>query len=63
MGAQLEKPVPLIQQGKMIYDNLMKAGVTEPWLRETLSQLQIYDLRDVRYALLDPSGDVHVLYA
>lgn len=62
-GLPLEKPLALIQQGKMIYDNLLKAGITEPWLREMLSELQIYDLRDVRYALLDTRGDVHVLYA
>ncbi|MBL0386839.1 DUF421 domain-containing protein [Tumebacillus sp. ITR2] len=63
MEAPSNRHIPLIQAGKMCYDNLMKAGLNEPWLRETLSQLQIYDLRDVRFALLDPSGSVHVLYA
>ncbi|KEO82457.1 YetF domain-containing protein [Tumebacillus flagellatus] len=63
MNAQKPTSLPLIQAGKMCYENLMKAGLNEPWLRETLSQLQIYDLRDVRFALLDESGGVHVLYA
>ncbi|MCX7570157.1 hypothetical protein OS242_09290 [Tumebacillus sp. DT12] len=60
---EVQMPLCLIRQGRTMYDNLMKIGKSEPWLRETLSQLQIYDVRDVRYALLDPNGSVHVLYA
>jgi uncharacterized membrane protein YcaP (DUF421 family) len=59
----VQLPIPLIQQGRTLYDNLMKLGKSEPWLRETLSQLQIYDVRDVRFALLDQAGSVHVLFA
>ncbi|ASS76504.1 hypothetical protein CIG75_17095 [Tumebacillus algifaecis] len=56
------QPMPLVRHGKLVYDNLMKLGKSEPWVREMLSQLQIYDIRDVRYALLDQSGRVHVLF-
>jgi len=59
----VETPLALVRHGAPVYENLMKLGRSEPWLRETLSQLQIYDIRDVRYALLDAAGDIHVLYA
>jgi uncharacterized membrane protein YcaP (DUF421 family) len=59
----LAQPLHLVRQGKLVYENLMKIGKSEPWVREMLSQLQIYDLRDVRYALLDQFGRVHILYA
>jgi uncharacterized membrane protein YcaP (DUF421 family) len=58
----IQLPLCLIRQGRTMYENLMRIGKSEPWLRETLSQLQIYDVRDVRYAMLDPFGQVHVLY-
>lgn len=63
MKKDLEMPIALVREGRLIYDNLMKAGKSEPWVRETLSQLQIYDIRDVRYAMLDQSGAVHVLFS
>ena len=63
MQDAVDYPLPLIQKGSLQYQNLMKLRKSEPWLRETLSQLQIYDMRDVRYAMLDEFGDIHVLYA
>ncbi len=63
MKEHVEMPIAIVREGRLIYDNLMKVGKSEPWLRETLSQLQIYDIRDVRYALLDGAGAVHVLFA
>lgn len=61
MEAHYEHPVPLVKGGSLLYDNLMKIGKNEPWLRDALSQLQIYDIREVRYALLDTTGQIHVL--
>jgi hypothetical protein len=63
MREPVEMPVAIVREGRLIYDNLMKVGKSEPWVRETLSQLQIYDIRDVRYAMLDQSGAVHVLFS
>ncbi|HEU4963135.1 MAG TPA: YetF domain-containing protein [Bacilli bacterium] len=63
MKEPVEMPLYLIRQGRLVYDNLMKIGKSEPWVRETLAQLQIYDVRDVRYALLDQFGHVHILHA
>lgn len=63
MNEPVEMPLYLIRQGRLVYENLMKIGKSEPWVRETLSQLQIYDIRDVRYALLDQIGNVHILHA
>ncbi len=62
MEEELAKPMHLVRHGKLVYENLMRLGKSEPWVREMLSQLQIYDVRDVRYALLDPIGRVHVIY-
>lgn len=53
-------PLYLIKKGKIIHDNLIQVGRTEPWIRERLQDLQVYDIRDVRYAHLDPNGNLHV---
>jgi uncharacterized membrane protein YcaP (DUF421 family) len=62
MDEQLKWPVYLVRQGRPEYDNLMKLCKSETWLRETLAQVEIYDIRDVRYALLDHRGAVHILH-
>lgn len=54
------KPFYLIRQGKILRDNLIRIGRTEPWMRERLQDLQVYDIRCVRYAHLDPNGILHV---
>lgn len=59
MEEQFE-PVYLIHRGELLHENLIRAGKTEPWMRERLQDLQVYDMRDVRYAHLDPAGNLHV---
>ena len=54
------QPLYLIEQGKIVYDNLIRIGRTEPWIRERLQDLQVYDIGQVRYAHLDPDGTLHV---
>jgi uncharacterized membrane protein YcaP (DUF421 family) len=50
----------LIQRGEIVQDSLLKIRKTEPWVRERLQDLQIYDIRQVRYAHLDRYGNLHV---
>lgn len=58
--AELVNPLYLIRQGRIIYENLIQIGRTEPWMRERLQDLQVYDIRQVRYAHLDNNGFLHV---
>jgi uncharacterized membrane protein YcaP (DUF421 family) len=53
-------PLYLIRRGKIMHDNLIRIGRTEPWVRERLQDLQVYDIGQVRYAHLDPNGNLHV---
>ncbi|GAX90780.1 YetF domain-containing protein [Effusibacillus lacus] len=54
------RPLYLIEQGHIQRSNLMRIGRTEPWVRERLQDLQVYDIRQVRYAHLDQFGTLHV---
>ncbi|WP_018132095.1 YetF domain-containing protein [Effusibacillus pohliae] len=56
----VRKPFYLIERGKIVYSNLIEIGRTEPWIRERLQDLQVYDIRQVRYAHLDSEGTLHV---
>jgi uncharacterized membrane protein YcaP (DUF421 family) len=53
-------PFYLIRQGEIVRENLIRIGRTEPWMRERLQDLQVYDIRCVRYAHLDRNGFLHV---
>ncbi|BCJ86948.1 hypothetical protein skT53_19330 [Effusibacillus dendaii] len=50
----------LIRKGRIEHENLIRIGRTEPWIRERLQDLEVYDIRQVRYALLDENGTLHV---
>lgn len=53
-------PFYLIRQGEIVRENLIRIGRTEPWMRERLQDMQVYDIRSVRYAHLDRNGFLHV---
>ncbi|MFC4768372.1 YetF domain-containing protein [Effusibacillus consociatus] len=53
-------PLYLIRRGEILHENLIRIGRNEPWMRERLQDLEVYDMRQVRYAHLDHKGDLHV---
>ena len=54
------KPVILIENGKIIQNNLRKTRVTIDELTGLLRQKDILDLRSVRYAILETNGNLSV---
>ena len=57
------KPVILIENGKLIQRNLQKTRVTPDELTEYLRLQGVVDLSQVKYAILETSGNVSVLLA
>ena len=55
------KPVILIENGKLIQRNLQKTRVTPDELTEYLRLQGVVDLAQVKYAILETSGNVSVL--
>src|SRR5690625_2848859 len=55
------KSTILIQNGKIMEDNLKKEGFTADDLLENLRYKDIFNAYDVEFALLEPSGTVSVL--
>lgn len=54
------KPVILIENGKMLQDNLRNTRVTLDELTELLREKEIMDLRTVQYAILETNGNLSV---
>ena len=55
------KPVILIDQGRILQQNLRKTRVTMDELTEALREKDVLDLRSVQYAILETNGKVSVL--
>jgi len=55
------KSAILIQNGKIMEDNLKKEGFTSDDLLEHLRYKDIFNASDVEFAILEPSGTVNVL--
>lgn len=55
------EPVVLIQNGKMLENNLQKSRVTKDELMIQLRVKNMFDLTKIEYALLEPDGNVTVL--
>ena len=55
------KPVILIEQGRILQENLRKTRVTMDELTEALREKDVLDLRSVQYAILETNGRVSVL--
>ena len=61
LGRILEgKPIVLIQEGKVIYNNLEKERFSLDDLLMSLRQESITSIEDVRYAILEPNGKLSV---
>lgn len=54
------KPVILIENGKLLEDNLRKTRVTLDELRVQLREKEIMDLTTVQYAILETNGGISV---
>ena len=55
------KPVILIEEGRILQQNLRKTRVTMDELTEALREKDVLDLRSVQYAILETNGKVSVL--
>jgi uncharacterized membrane protein YcaP (DUF421 family) len=54
-------PAVLIHEGKIVEDNLRRETISKAGLLSNLRIQGIFDLRDVRVAVLEPSGKLSVL--
>jgi uncharacterized membrane protein YcaP (DUF421 family) len=54
------KPVILIENGRMLQNNLRRTGVTLDELTSHLREKDILDLRSVQYAILETNGNLSV---
>ena len=54
------KPVILIENGKMMQNNLRRAGITLDELTSHLREKDILDLHSVQYAILETNGNLSV---
>lgn len=57
MGGGL--PTLLINEGKIVKENLTKLGYDEKWLKDELLKKGITNIKDVYAALLDTSGELY----
>ncbi|WP_040948294.1 DUF421 domain-containing protein [Gorillibacterium massiliense] len=55
------KPTVVIQGGKILEDNLKKERFSADELMEQLRKKDVFDISEVEYAVLDPTGDLNVL--
>lgn len=55
------KSTVFIENGKIMEDNLKKEGYSTDDLLQCLRQEKIFAVKDVEFALLEPSGDVSVM--
>jgi len=53
-------PTAIIIDGKLIAKNLEEIGLTVEWLNETLSNLNVNNIKDVLYAEIQEDGKLHV---
>src|SRR5699024_12041234 len=56
------KSTVFIENGKIMEDNLKKEGYSTDDLLQCLRQEKIFAVKDVEFALLEPSGDVSVMH-
>lgn len=54
------KPTILVQEGKIIYNNLVKERISLDDLLQNLRQNSITSIEDVRYVILEPNGKLSI---
>ena len=57
------KPLLLMENGKLLHDNLMTAGVTEDDVIAKLRKANVHNRSEVRAVVLEVTGDVSVLHS
>lgn len=57
------KPLLLMKGGKILYQNLKKARVTESDLRSKLRESNVKRWKDIRAVVFETTGDISVLHA
>ncbi|SEM85819.1 DUF421 domain-containing protein [Lihuaxuella thermophila] len=55
------KPTVLIRRGKILEDHLKKERLNTDELLEQLRKKNVFQVADVEFALMEPSGDINVL--
>jgi uncharacterized membrane protein YcaP (DUF421 family) len=51
----------LIKDGKVLEDNLKKVRLTNEELIGKLRKIRVFNVSDVEYAIMEPSGNINVL--
>lgn len=54
-------PVLLIHDGKFIQEHLKRAGLTEEDVLEALRERELSEIKDIRFAVLEPDGEIHAI--
>ena len=54
-------PLRLVENGRLLHDNMRRELVTEDELRSRLRAEGVHDIREVRRACLEPNGDLSVV--
>ncbi|PAB60821.1 DUF421 domain-containing protein [Anaeromicrobium sediminis] len=54
-------PIILVQDGKMIYKNIKSVKYTIDEVLMLLRQKDIFNISEVRYAILEPNGEISIL--
>ena len=51
-------PLPLVMDGRIQQDNLIRGGLTEAWLRKTARECGYADLRQILFLCLNTQGEM-----
>lgn len=54
-------PVIIVNEGRVLSDNLMKMGYNEIWLKRQLSERNVSDVKNVYLMTVDESGSIYFL--
>mgnify|MGYP002338725650 CR=1 FL=1 len=57
----LGEPIVIIQNGKILEENMYKARYTLDSLRMQLREKDVFDIKEVEFAILEPDGELSVL--
>ena len=55
-------PVLLVQDGRLIEENLRKIGMTKDDVIEAIRERECGDINELRYAVFEANGEINVVY-
>lgn len=55
------KPLILIHNGERVYNHMKRSKVDTDLLKQMLREQGYFDIRDIKYAILEPTGSLSVL--